>query len=226
MAKSIKRNKAQKLRKSGRSIREITQQLGVSKSTVSLWCRDVKLTSQQTKALERRMLEGFHRGRMKAAQLKQAEKAVRIARMQQEGRVLLSNITRRDLFLLGLGLYWGEGTKSGLAKFSNSNLVLLKLFIRWLEDIWGIPRKQLSFLLLINEKHRTRIQEVLRYWCRTLRVSENQFTKPVLIKAKTQKNYNDFPKYYGTIQVRAKKSTNLLYKIHGIFNAIAEKMAR
>lgn len=226
MAKSTERNNALLLRKQGKSIKEIAQRVGVSKSSVSLWCRDIELTPQQVEALDRKMLYGSYRGRIIAAQLKKQEKSARIAKMKEDGRSLLATMTPRDLFLLGLGLYWGEGTKSGAVKFTNSNPVLIQLFMEWMKKTWGVSRKQLTFLVLINIKHRNRLSEVLKYWSRVLRVPKSQFINPVLIKAKTQKNYTNFPKYYGTIQVRAKKSTNLLYKIHGALEKVGEATAR
>jgi len=226
MAKSHERNRAQALRSKGQSIGEIAHELKVSKGSVSLWCRDIQLSPRQIEALDRKMLYGSYRGRIIAAQLKKQEKAVRVLRMQNEGRGLLSAITSRDFFVFGLGLYWGEGTKNGRVKFTNSNPILIKLFIRWVQEIWKIPTTELTFLILINLKHKHRLPEVLKYWSGILHVAESQFIKPTLVKSKVRKDYTDFPKYYGTIQVHVKKSTNLLYKIHGALKKIGETMAR
>jgi predicted transcriptional regulator len=53
MAKSVIRLQARELRKSGLGIKTIAHQLGVSSSTVSLWSRDIKLTEDQIKNLEK-----------------------------------------------------------------------------------------------------------------------------------------------------------------------------
>jgi transposase len=47
MAKTKEKQKAVILRKRGKSINEIAHTLGVSKSSVSTWCRDVILTESQ-----------------------------------------------------------------------------------------------------------------------------------------------------------------------------------
>lgn len=226
MAKSTERNNALLLRKQGKSIKEIAQRVGVSKSSASLWCRDIELTPQQVEALDKKMLYGSYRGRIIAAQLKKQEKSARVTKMKEDGCSLLGIVTPRDLFLLGLGLYWGEGTKNGAVKFTNSNPILIRLFMKWMENTWGVSKNHLTFLILINVKHRSRLSEVLKYWSHVLRVPRSQFINSVLIKAKTQKNYTNFPKYYGTIQVRAKKSTNLLYKIQGALEKVGEATAR
>jgi len=64
MAKFKEKNKAIQLRKSGKSIGEIANQLNVSKSVVSLWCRDIALTKKQIDALHKKMMVGSYKGRM------------------------------------------------------------------------------------------------------------------------------------------------------------------
>src|SRR3990167_9063689 len=51
MAKYDKRIKARAMRKNGISIIVIARRLAVSKSSVSLWCRDIILTEEQSKKL-------------------------------------------------------------------------------------------------------------------------------------------------------------------------------
>ncbi|TSC88014.1 MAG: Uncharacterized protein G01um10147_245 [Microgenomates group bacterium Gr01-1014_7] len=51
MAKSLLRLEAHKLRKKGISVRKIAQTLGISKSTISHWTRDIILTVEQLEAL-------------------------------------------------------------------------------------------------------------------------------------------------------------------------------
>jgi len=52
--KTEKQKKAKKLRQLGESIVDISKKVGVSKSTISLWVREVKLTIQQTEKLNRK----------------------------------------------------------------------------------------------------------------------------------------------------------------------------
>src|SRR6478672_126704 len=53
-AKDDLREVAVAMRKEGRSYREIREEVGVAKSTLSLWLRDVPLTEEQQLALARR----------------------------------------------------------------------------------------------------------------------------------------------------------------------------
>ena len=54
MAKSGLKIKARELRSGGESIKVIAKTLSVSPSTVSYWCKDVKLSDGQIRELERR----------------------------------------------------------------------------------------------------------------------------------------------------------------------------
>ena len=45
--KVIEREKARELRKQGRSINQIVEEAGLTKSSVSLWVRDIILTKEQ-----------------------------------------------------------------------------------------------------------------------------------------------------------------------------------
>jgi len=54
MAKFKQKIKAIELRKKGESIGEISDTIGVSKSIVSLWCRDIALTKQQIDNLHKK----------------------------------------------------------------------------------------------------------------------------------------------------------------------------
>jgi transcriptional regulator with XRE-family HTH domain len=54
--KTAERERARKLRREeGRSVKELAALLGVSRSSISLWVRDIELTPDQYAALRRRM---------------------------------------------------------------------------------------------------------------------------------------------------------------------------
>ena len=52
MAKFKERIQARKLRKDGKSVKEIAQSLNVSKGTVSLWVRDIILSVKQLERIK------------------------------------------------------------------------------------------------------------------------------------------------------------------------------
>jgi transposase len=52
--KTAERLKARRLRRAGHSLREIERRLDVSRSSVSLWVRDIQLADEQIAELARR----------------------------------------------------------------------------------------------------------------------------------------------------------------------------
>lgn len=64
-AKTIFQEEACILRRRGYSYAEISEKIGVSKSSVSIWCRDVVLTPNHKARLQKTALEGAEKGRKK-----------------------------------------------------------------------------------------------------------------------------------------------------------------
>lgn len=101
------------LREKGESISEIAEKLGKSKGTVSYWCRNIELSPElQKKLIERRKFYGKEKF-LKLAEQKRKVRLLNIEKFKKEGREDVRSISRRDLFMVGLALYWGEGYKKG-----------------------------------------------------------------------------------------------------------------
>lgn len=74
MAKSLKKLEAQKLRRSGMSIKEIAKRVDIAKSTTSVWCKDVVLTEIQKEKLYKKMVTAGHKGRVMGAESNRQKK--------------------------------------------------------------------------------------------------------------------------------------------------------
>ena len=61
---------AQELRKKGFSYKEILTQISVSKDTISRWCKNIELTSEQKERLLNNKLFGQRKGSLVAADKK------------------------------------------------------------------------------------------------------------------------------------------------------------
>ena len=217
MAKSQLRIKARLMRRQGKSIRDIEKILGVSRSSASLWCQDIELTPKQINFLHKKMVIGSYKGRMIGAQLQREKKQKIVRDYRETGIKELNKFSDQDLFFLGLGLYIGEGNKRGNhLQFTNSSPEVIKLFILWLERIFKINREDMYFSLLINKIYKKDVEKKIKEWSKILGVRLDQFRKTVLIKAKNKKVYENSDKYLGTLVIRVKKSSNLLYRVLGL----------
>lgn len=94
-------------------------------------------------------------------------------------------ITQRDaiLFGMGIGLYWGEGTKSNRTsvRLGNTDPCLLKTFLRFLHRFFAVKRNKLHFGLQIFTDISER--QALRYWIKHLKICKDKFYKVTITKS-------------------------------------------
>lgn len=123
------------------------------------------------------------------------------------------NKTKKEYFLfgLGIGLYWGEGTKSNkhAVRLGNSDPHLIKAFIVFLKENYKIDFKKVRFgLQLFSDINKN---TALKYWERELKVSRFQFYKPVISASQSTGTYKRKAKYgVLTIYFNNKKLRDLL----------------
>ena len=224
MAKIAQREKARNLRRRGISIREVAKQVGVSKSSASYWCRNIALTSGQIRRLSEKQKKASVEALLRASERKRQERIRREHRLNVEGKERVGRIAERDLFMVGLGIYWGEGNKKGdlTAGFTNSDPTIIKFGIQLFREIYGVETKDLILRVGINVIHKRRALEVLQYWVDATGVPLNQFNKTSFIKAKVKKPYENFAEHFGTLRVKVRRSTNLKREIMGSLQALEE----
>lgn len=215
MAKSKLRQSAREFRKKGLGIKTIAHKLGVSTSSVSLWCRDIFLTPEQIQELERRSRDPRYGRRLAYTQSLRDAKNKKIALLLKEGEREMGNLTKRELFVAGVALYWAEGfKKDNLVGFSNSDPEMVLTFMKWLR-LCGVSKQRLKFRVGVNEAYRNAAGDIEQYWRNTLHVQKDQFQKPFFQKVLWKKSYDNPKEYHGVLRVRVAKSTDLLRKIHG-----------
>lgn len=205
------------MRRSGVSMGAIAKELGVSKASVSRWCRGIILTPTQRERLNKSRRARNVVTLQHAAKIKKLEKIAEIREIRENARKEVGILNRRDLFIAGLALYWGEGGKKGKAgvEFTNSEPASIAFVIRWLKTIYGISKNGLKLRVTINVVHKSRVQEVLAFWSRFTHVPLSQFSRTSFVKTQQKRSYKNFPTHHGTLRINVKKSTNLHRRILG-----------
>lgn len=96
-----------------------------------------------------------------------------------------------DAFLygLGVGLFWGEGTKvaPNSVRIANGDPGVILLFRKFLLEICGVKREKLRYGLVCFQD--TDPGEVGRYWANQLQISPKKFGKIVRIPAQGKGTY-------------------------------------
>lgn len=105
------------------------------------------------------------------------------------------NLSEAILYGLGLGLYWGEGTKSNKSsiRLGNTNPKIIVKFIEFLVMAYGIKRNKLKFGLQIFSDMGPK--QAMKYWLNALDVSPSQFQRIVVTPARSIGTYKNKTKY-------------------------------
>lgn len=216
MAKPIQKRKARLLRKNGLGVKTIAHKLGVSSSTVSLWCRDIELTKDQIKELEKRSHDPFYGLRLQNIERQKKKRLDKIEKLKNIGIKDVGNISSRENFLIGTALYWAEGFKKDKhLGFANTDPVMVKFFLNWLIKNCKVPKKSIRLRVGINISHKNRLENIQNYWSKLTNIPLNQFQKPYFQNFKWKKEFEKPEEYYGVLRIRANQQLELFRKING-----------
>lgn len=212
------------LRKKGFSIPDISNKLGVSKSTTSLWCKTISLTKKQEQLLSTRT----HRKLANFFKMVAEQKAVRDKKKQgiiDSSSKKIGLLSKRDILIAGVALYWAEGFKheaESRVGFCNSDPRMMKFMILFLKKSFGVEEKDLSPRLTLNEAFRDRVSAIQKFWSDYLGISESQFSKPFYQKVKQVKVYQNAGNYHGVLRIHVKKSSVLLTEMRGYLRGLSK----
>lgn len=192
-------DRALQLRRAGYSYRMIEAELGVRRSTLHGWLKDEPDHA------------GVVRQRRAAAQRKTAGSAVlrrhwrqhqqRASARQEVAALLSGQFSARELFLVGLMLYWAEGAKTqSIASVTNSDPRIIKLFVIWLEQCLQVDRSQLRGEVHIYPD--IDVDEAETYWSAISGIPRSQFYK-AQVDQRSHKSITKRGKLkYGTLHVK------------------------
>lgn len=207
LIKYSKRIKTQalSLRASGKSYKEIADELGVAKSTARLWTRNITLSPDAKKILYtsgvKKMMEGSLNARTR--RLKEIEKIITDAREE-----INQPINDSSFKLLGAMLYWAEGNKDGQFAIANSDPLLIKFIVEWMRIVFKSEYSDMKAHLNIYPQQNE--NEIKRFWSELTNIPLSNFGK-TFVKPKNN-NFKKNTLYHGTIRIRLIKSGNRLHQ--------------
>lgn len=222
MANQLVKEKAQNLRRQGLSIRDITTKLQANKSTISYWCRDIKLSQGQIFKLKYNQKISTTRALLQIAENKRQKRISETEHLNDIGKNDVGNLDKRDLFIAGLALYWGEGYKKGNEEvgFTNNDPKAIKLMLHWFKRIYKIKDTDFVLRLSINEIHKSRLNKILKFWTTYTNIPLSQFTKTSFTKNIVKKRYSNHDSFHGTLRLKVRRSTKLHRRIMGSISAL------
>jgi hypothetical protein len=165
--KLAERQQARRLRGTGLPLAEIAARLGVSKSSVSLWVRDVAFEP----------LPRVTRGRRRAPNALQRRRQAEVDRLLEEGRARIGRLSEREFLVAGVALYAGEGSKGdGRVRFVNSDPRMVVFFCAWLRHFYEVDESRLRLAIYLHQG--LDLSAAMAYWSACTGIPESQFTKP------------------------------------------------
>lgn len=218
------REKAIALRKRGDTYSEILSVVKIAKSTLSIWLKNIGLAKSQKQRITEKRLAAQKRG----AESRRQQRIRKQEFIYKNAEEDVTHLSKRDLWLCGIMLYWAEGTKEkedrpGVGiQFSNSDPRMIKLFVKWLREIIKISSKEIIYELYVHKDRKEILPNIKKFWSRKLRVDMDKLrTYFKSEKRKKVKIYKvDF--YTGLIKVKVRESSELNRRVDGWVRAIAK----
>jgi hypothetical protein len=215
-AKDDLRAKARDLREQGLDYEEIVAELGVSKSTVSLWVRDLpRPPGLSYEECRKRSADGVRRYWAAERPIREAERQAVCATASAQ----IGPLADREVLIAGAIAYWCEGAKNKPYRrtdrviFMNSDPALIKFFLRFLEAA-GVERERLVCSVQIHETADVGAAE--EFWLDLTQAHLSQFRRPTLKRhnPKTVRK-NTGGDYHGCLRIEVLRSSILYRQIEG-----------
>jgi len=187
------RKQAIKMRKNGCSYGMIHAKFGIPKGTLSYWLSDVRYKPNAQTLQRIQVARDKTNASRKNAKKESIENAKKTALMD------IGIVSERDLFMLGLGLYIGEGTKSVNVAIINSDVRVIRFAVYWFTACFDLTVDNLKLAIYLypdnNEK------KCLDYWAKATGIPKKQFTKTQIDKRENKKMAKRGKLRYGTARL-------------------------
>ncbi len=164
--KLVEQQRARELRAEAWTLQDIASELGVSKSSVSLWVRDVEFVPNPVR-----------RGsRIGATNLLHLAKLAEIDRYDGAGVDEVAQLSDREVLLVGTALYIGEGFKrDGKVGMANTDPNVLRFFVTWLRRCFEIDETRLRVRMYLHQGLDLEASE--QFWSELLEIPRAQFRR-------------------------------------------------
>lgn len=201
------KRKVTRMRSRGYSYSRIQEVTGIPRSTLSTWLSNMKVELSRSTLLRAEKNKRENIARKKLQKLLEIEQTRKLARDQ------LGSISRRDLWVAGVGLYWGEGKKyKETVAITNSNPKLIKFFVNWLTTLCSVPLEDLRAEIHIYPD--SDIKLALEYWGTITGIPEHNFYKTQVDRRPNKKLSKVGTLPHGTLHLYMNSRSVSIRKLH------------
>lgn len=223
------RAQATKLRLSGKSYTEIQRRLGIPKATLAGWFGDLTLPAAALARVRQRAYQKSVAALLARNRQQTALAQARALGIRRDAASAISALSQRELLLVAAALYWAEGHKRPVRRgarevtyhavsLTNSDPLLIRLFIRFLRECCAVPVPKLkASLRIFPHQSGVRLQ---RYWQQQTGIPAHNFSRMytgVSISSRRLRPFSRLP--YGVLQIRV-SDTALFHRIMGYIEGL------
>ena len=217
-----------KLRLEGNSYNEIRRRLGIkSKGTLSYWFKDLVLTPQAKTLLKKKMDIAQSKGFFKFNKARSENIKAENEEIYKESIKEISKLSRRDLFIMGISLYWGEGTKIRNStkvygmEISNADPYLIGAFLYFVRNVLKIDESKIKAGVQIHDN--ISALDAKNFWAKITNLPSNIFfiKKQISSAGKFKRPKRFLP--YGTaiIKINGRQSA---YEMKGYIDGLSSSL--
>jgi hypothetical protein len=182
---------ARALRFRGWSLRAIAAKVKCSKSTISVWISDIKLTDKQIKKLK----SNQDRARAKAAQHPNSSRQkwanIRDSIKEASYKEIPKRYSQELLKIVGTALYWAEGYNASRSSiiFANTDPRMIRLIMLFFRQVCKVPESKFRGKVAIHPHLNAKKAE--KYWSNISGIPLRLFNKPLLAVSRASKRKRD-----------------------------------
>lgn len=246
----FKKGIAIELRRKGLSYSDIKNSINLPRSTIAYWLKDIELSDEQAEKLKAK--------RSAVAKSNSQKRVARILRETEDIKTSsakeIGGITKRELWLMGVMLYWRErfvlGNDNDMRKgvrFTSSDPDLIRLFLKWLLEVGKIEDEELAFDIFVGKDKKNSIDRIRNHWSTVTGYSRGHFSRVYLYKAGRSGKPNNPDKSsksglkktqsrrraktskrseFGLLRVRVKASSMLARQMAGWIGGVKQKFSK
>jgi len=215
-----KKEIAEDLRRRGNSLSTIERAVHVPKSTLSFWLKKVKIDKNEKENLNKIRSDVAKNNSIKRSDRIKQE----ILNIQNKSADEIKNINIRELWLMGIMLYWRERyigkNDSDIyrgVRFTSTDSSLIKFFLKWLKEVGHIRNDELKYDIIVSGRQKESINKIIEKWKKLLNIKNINhiyFQKSKKSGLKRKKS-NIKRSEDGMLRVRVESSSMLARQITG-----------
>jgi len=162
------------------SYSQIIKKIKVSKSSLSLWLRIYPLSQDQISKLRNQNERRIEKYRKTMKQKR--ENKLRNYYLEEKKKLL--PLLKKEIYLSGLFLYWGEGNKAArhVLSVNNTDPAVMKFYLYWLIKALGVKKDKIHIYLHLYKDMDKEME--IDYWVKELSLSKNNVSSIYIKESK------------------------------------------